>query len=435
MGGRALKLAYTRRYELEEYLKLQDEMVEILSNDFEQVSVPLYYREKNSFGDMDIIVTWPTPESDTERGQKLRAYIEETFNPTEIFHNDRSWSFNVDEIQVDIIMCEPENYDAMRHYLSYNDLGNFIGRLAHGLGLKYGQDGLVYDHYFKGSKIGRIMVSQDYPRIFEFLGLDYTRWERGFDTLEDIFQYIVESKYFNYDKFQLKALNKINRDRNIKRASYMAFLEYIEGHQDKKFVFLEEKEEYVQKAAKFFPEFQYKLEVRRLEYEKTRDLYVQVKFNGGELVRRFGLEGREIGLAIEEFKNLISTRRAGLDFREVEETFKDYVLEKSIEEIYSDFNFFLQHFLKREINKSGLDVNNFNDFTESEYRVNLLRLGVMKHSDLIGKEVYYAKSSYGIHEVLKWDPDKGEYFIQIKGDKSKFWTNPFRLHRVKFGLF
>lgn len=68
----------------------------------------------------------------------------------------------------------------MEMYLSYNDLGNFIGRIAHGLGLKYGQEGLWYEHMFKNMNVGAVMISQNYPKIYEFLGLDFKRWEEGF---------------------------------------------------------------------------------------------------------------------------------------------------------------------------------------------------------------------------------------------------------------
>jgi hypothetical protein len=302
---------------------------------------------------MDIIVVWPEEVvNNKDRGQWLRKYIEETFKPGEIFHNDRAWSFNVDEIQVDIIMCEPENFNAMYHYLSYNDLGNFMGRLAHSLGFKYGQDGLVYDHYFKDKKIGRILVSQDYPRIFKFLDLDYGRWERGFDKLEDVFEFIVSSKYFSYEKFQLRSLNKINRERNLKRKSYMSFLDYIERYKDRNAHFESLKSEFMAEAIKMFPEFQYKLETRRLEYEVTRDLYIQAKFNGGEIMRRFGLQGKEIGETMEGFKERIYKNKGDMhgpayfNFVTREQSFNNYVLNNSLESIYEKFEIYLKQNLK-----------------------------------------------------------------------------------------
>ena len=57
---------------------------------------------------------------------------------------------------------------------------------------------------------------------------------------------------------------------------------------------------------------------------------------------------------------------------------------------------------KRKIDKR-LDVNNFENYTADEYRDNLLRLGVVTHSSLVGKTVYYVKPQYGEHKIVKWD--------------------------------
>jgi hypothetical protein len=329
MGGRALKLVYTRRYALDEYLEKQDYLTEILGETFPDVHVPRYFHNKDSFGDIDIICVWPEELKDIpeERGEFVRKYIEDTFNPGQIYHNGNSWSFNVEELQVDMVMCMPEHFNSFCHYFSFNDLGNFMGRLAHGLGLKYGQEGLMYDHYFKGINIGRVIVSKDYPRIFEFLDLDYKRWEEGFDDLEDVFAFILTSKYFNYDRFQFESLNRVNRERNLKRTSYMKFLEYIENHKDKKYEYEEDKTVYLKKADKFFPEFQYKLEVRRMEYEYTRKLYVKAKFNGGMLIDRYKIPKEDVNSYMFNYIGIF----------EDEEKYKTFIIETPIDEIWSDF--------------------------------------------------------------------------------------------------
>lgn len=73
-----------------------------------------------------------------------------------------------------------------------------------------------------------------------------------------------------------------------------------------------------------------------------------------------------------------------------------------------------------------LDVNNFKNFTIDEYRDNLLRLGAPSHNSLVGKTVYYSQKSYGEHKVIKWDEDRGEFLLDLNG--QKFWSNPFRIH-------
>src|SRR5690606_37972742 len=164
MGGLALKNTFTRRYQRDEFEKLSNELLTILRKSFDRVELPLFYSKKESFGDIDIIIS--IDKSNPVFGN-MRSYITDTFIPNEIFHNGNAWSFDYKEIQVDFITCEPEHFDSNYHYLAFNDLGNFIGRIAQRLGLKYGQEGLWYNHFYKDQKIGRIMISKDYPKIFE----------------------------------------------------------------------------------------------------------------------------------------------------------------------------------------------------------------------------------------------------------------------------
>ncbi len=81
MGGLALKKAKTRRYERAEFDIISIELLDILKKDFKRVAMPLFYKNKKSFGDADIIVSM--------EGFKgvIRDYIVDKFNPTEIFHN------------------------------------------------------------------------------------------------------------------------------------------------------------------------------------------------------------------------------------------------------------------------------------------------------------------------------------------------------------
>lgn len=327
MGGRALKNTITRRYERAEFDTISVELMDTLRSDFKRVAMPLFYKNKPSFGDADIILSMEGFNGN------MRDYITDKFGPNEIFHNGNCWSFDYKELQVDLITVSAEDFDTNEMYLSYNDLGNYIGKIAHGFGLKYGQNGLTYDHYFKGINIGRVTISKDYRKIFEFLGLDYNRYLIGFDELEDIFKYISESKYFNWEYLQLENNNKVNRDRDKKRKSYMLFLEYIDKNvkdDSHKFQYEKDKTIYIDKINDFFPEANLELEIRKAEYEYCKSLYIKTKFNGGDVMRKYGLEGKELGDAMNGFKVFIDNV-IGSD------TYEDYIINSSIESIYEDF--------------------------------------------------------------------------------------------------
>ena len=334
MGGKALKgeNTITRRYERAEFDTISVELMNMLKPDFKRVAMPLFYNNKESFGDADILLSMEGFNGN------MRDYITDKFNPNEIFHNGNCWSFDYKELQVDLITVSAEDFDTNEMYLSYNDLGNYIGKIAHGFGLKYGQNCLTYDHYFKGVKIGRVFISQDFPRVFEFLGLDYNRYLQGFDELEDIFKYISESKYFNWESLQLENNNKVNRDRDKKRKSYMSFLEYIENNckdDNHRYQYEKDKSIYFNKIIEFFPESNLEMEIRRMEYEYCKSLYIKAKFNGGEVIRRYGLQGKELGDAISGFKKNIMSVFG-------EKTYEDYIINNGLEKIYSDFEVYLK---------------------------------------------------------------------------------------------
>ena len=330
IGGLALKTTFTRRYDREEFDAISVELIDILKNDFSRVTMPLFYKNKKSFGDADILVSMEGFNRD------MRKYITDKFSPNEIFHNGNCWSFDYKELQIDLITVSAEDFDTNNNYLNFNDLGNFIGRIAQGFGLKYGQQGLWYEHYFKGSNIARIPISKNYEDIFRFLGLSYERYLEGFDELEDIFEYIATCKFFNWKRFQIKELNKINRDRNLKRKSYMSFLEWMDQNvadDEHLYQFDKTQEEYNKMIAEAFPYANLELEIRRVEYEYCKSLFIKSKFNGGMVMREYGLEGKTLGEAMIGFKSFVENNSR--------KSYDDFIIDNSIDDIHSVFRLFL----------------------------------------------------------------------------------------------
>lgn len=69
------------------------------------------------------------------------------------------------------------------------------------------------------------------------------------------------------------------------------------------------------------------------------------------------------------------------------------------------------------------------NFSSEEYQANLKRLGIEKHDDLVGKDVYYSRKVYGRHKVMKWDAVRHEYLLNLEG--QTFWSCPLRIHIIK----
>lgn len=356
MGGRALKgeNTYTRRYSREEFETVSKELLGTLKQHFKNAVIPLFFESKESFGDIDIIVN-----TDGFKRQ-MEEFIKTEFKPNEIFHNGNCWTFDYKEVQVDLILSSGEHYYNHFFYMSYNDLGNFIGRLAHSLGLKYGQEGLWYNHYYKGTKLGRIIICKEYPKIFDYLNLDYDRWVDGFDSLEEIFEFVTKSKYFNPAMYQLDSLNKINRDRNLKRKSYMSFLEYIDERyyngdidstdkffdvalkNDKNYLlnFKNIKDIDLKQLQKDFPKCDVLLTVSEFEYKHARKTLITQKFNGRIIMEMFPeIKGKEMGNFITEFKAWVSRHKGNFD---------EYVIEADVDNIRMKIANFHSYFYYHE---------------------------------------------------------------------------------------
>jgi hypothetical protein len=140
-------------------------------------------------------------------------------------------SIGYKNFQIDLIATKPEHLLASLTYFSYNDLGNLIGRMGHKLGLKFGHQGVSIivrgndrtDHILK-----EIVLTHDLKHAFEILGLDFQKFLVGFDDLEDIFQYVASSKYFDPEIYSLEHRSHTSRTRDKKRATYSAFLKWVE---------------------------------------------------------------------------------------------------------------------------------------------------------------------------------------------------------------
>lgn len=220
MGGKALGYE-SKRLLKDEFLKVEKIAIEKLSKRFDRVLSTVYYKNKESFGDLDLIVPKPVPLD-------IANWLFQNFNTTKVvsngdsLENSVSISFDHDGFQIDLIFVHPNNLDIAHFYYSYNDLNNYVSRVATQFGMKFGFNGLFYE-----TSDQDILISKDRKKIYTFLGFSYQRYVDGFNTLEETFDYIILSKYFCNKIYQWDELNNINRARNKKRPNYQKFLNYL----------------------------------------------------------------------------------------------------------------------------------------------------------------------------------------------------------------
>jgi len=299
MGGNALKNTFTRRYQKDEFEALLPELQSKLLLFFKDAQPTKYYATKESFGDADFLCLIDNPEH-----EDVMSFLKNTFAPNEIFKNGNVYSFDYKELQVDLILTPQEDWETSLVYFSYNDLHNLIGKSAHKFGLKWGHQGLKFVYRIDGKVLGEIIITKDHKDALNFLGFTNVVYEEGFKTLDDIFNFVTNSKYFNPYMYDLENMNKMNRDRDKKRKTYQQFLELIQPMKDEKnnwYYFYPDKKVYLGLIDHFFPGFL--LDYTLLEKAEEQRKQIAKLFNGNILMKKFGLSGPNLGAAINRFQS------------------------------------------------------------------------------------------------------------------------------------
>lgn len=224
MGGNALKPFEVRRVSKDEYFDLTKEVISMLKDVFPNIVffVPDAYRSKPDFGDIDVLAH-SLPDNFDEMvlaGHPAKAYS----------RNTNIFSFEYKDVQVDLINIPKDSAHFAYRYFSYNDLGGLIHVIAKQLGFYIGQKGLYYKLYLDAAQnqyVGDVVLTTDFDEALSFLGLDPGRYAQGFDTLEDIFEFVESSTFYKAEYFQFENRNAHDRFRDQKRKTYMGFLERI----------------------------------------------------------------------------------------------------------------------------------------------------------------------------------------------------------------
>lgn len=314
MGGNACK--NVRRYDKKEYFELYEEIVTLFNNSNVDYNIVQAYRNKESFGDMDILINKGTDNVSRDFVENL---IKNVFKSTEIVRNGNVISCTYKDFQIDFIFMKSKWMKFAIKYHSYNDLSNIIGRVAHKQGFKFGFDGVSYVVRDGDYVVDEILLSDNFNEMLELFGFDSKRYELGFDDLTDIFEYVVNSKYFNREIYLLENRNHIARMRDKKRKTYTEFLKYIEN-MNEGYVF-KPKIEYIKQICEKYPDFKVQYEKAILKNERRK--LVKAKFNGEIVMSLTSLKDKELGA----FMSYIKSSEIELD------KFHDYIISSSQIEI------------------------------------------------------------------------------------------------------
>ena len=314
MGGNALKTVKTFRKNKDEYEIIKTEILEKIKNKL-QCEIVIEVPNKLDFGDLDVLYI-------NDENLDIKKIIQETYNPKEIIHNGEVHSFDYNDFQIDFIKCKNKEKLVMaQFYFSYGDIGSIIGRISNYYGLKFGHKGLwlvLLENTLEINKdvnmaetFGKVKLSKVPKEICEFLNFDFNTWQNGFKSKNEIFEWIIKSKYFKKEIFN--TLNYEHRSRAILRPFYQEFLNFI------KLDVLN-----INKANIKEGEVKINIQDYAIKYfkkeDKVEELHKQIqirkerkeKFNGKYLID-FGIEPKKIGQYINNFKKYIE-EKYNLDF-------------------------------------------------------------------------------------------------------------------------
>ena len=326
MGGKALNKygITTERKSTEDFNRIGKQIQERIKHDLGLIShIVVCYHTKESHGDLDLLI-----RIDDNDSINWKVYIHSKFKPNAIHNNGGVYSFDYDGFQIDFIPVKKHKWETAKTYYSYDPLGNIMGKTYHKFNLSYGWDGLFYKfRNFNGRLAENILISNDPRKIFEFGDYDYDRYLQGFDYIEEIFEFVQKSKYFDNEMFKMENLKHIDRKRNRKRGSYHLFLEYLEKNNiNRRYEFHKDKDKYLMMIDYYFPEANLMDKLHNLSIIDKENKILSQKFNGDMVMVWIpNLMGKELGAAMTKFKNAL-----GNDYRE-------FILNSRYDEIYNRF--------------------------------------------------------------------------------------------------
>lgn len=300
MGGNLFQLGRKPRAEYLEIEALVRRCLDDLVGD--GYRIPRYYASKPDFGDLDVVLSHAAVEA-VGGFDAFRSAIQAALDIRQTKNVGHVYSTVVRDLQVDFFLRDAELLEPTHNYLSFNDLGNLVGKIYRRLGLKYGEQGLcwVFRRERQESYVRDLLVSRDWPRILGFIGLDVAAWEAGFDTLEQMFSWVVASPYFSVQPY--RETSRTTERRAKGRPTMARFLAWLEAEQvDKTCTYLEDRSGYVPMLAAAFPEAKLEQAIAHERARERDDERLREKFNG-DLVRTWtGLDGKPLSAFLRRFR-------------------------------------------------------------------------------------------------------------------------------------
>jgi len=397
MGGKALKVNTVRKNTDELYHIFNDIKKYLYEYD---IFMTKFYRDKNDHGDLDILIKTDNIKNIFDIANKVKD--------NEISVNGNTITFDYNNFQIDFICIDDDIWEISKVFFSYDPVGNLLGKIAHGFGLKYGFNGLVYKSIGKRS-IKVITLTKDPYTIFNFLGYDFNEFKKGFNSLKDIFNYVINGKYYDKDLFKPENLKNYDRKRSLKRKSFREFLIFSINTKSK-YKFSGDYTDYIDSV---FPGFKEKIQ----QHIKLEDFQVENNKKFKKLINN-------------NFKNNPLLKDIIFYYKKSKSNFYDFINDNDYSKILHDFNLFYRNYLElnRMIDKElGFGKKMGNDVYIHRKYENVIPFNILNNNKTLLPDTFN-------YTIIKWNKkDNSMSFIEsidfnisdepIVGDSIKIYNN------------
>ena len=207
-------------------------MIECLTNLFQNVVTPFEAPEKESYGDIDILVSSPQMgivlSSETLKAQLGACRAITTVNsPTTslaVPHSEGRHEF----VQVDVHLCSPETFRWQVFHQSHGDFWNLLGTSVRPFGLTANPEGLhvrIEEIECHDKKKSLLFLTREPYEIVEFLGLSRECCDKPFHSVEEMYLAVVSGRFFNPERYARESLKSNDRKRMRQRQIYQNFVD------------------------------------------------------------------------------------------------------------------------------------------------------------------------------------------------------------------
>jgi hypothetical protein len=213
--GEGGKLFGTRaqRINPQELVKIYGELKSILTSHFNHIELTKSLPSKDSFGDIDVVVSGGVDVANTiksQLGDRVLDYSRNGNIYSVLYKSNTGKNVHIDFIHSD----NDEDFNAQQMYLSLGDFSGILGVMARQNGYKYATTGFYKIYIDKSGRHHDILITKNLKDGLKILG--YGDVITSYDKIQnndDVVKFISSSPLFDSNNYKGQTMNSSDRKR------------------------------------------------------------------------------------------------------------------------------------------------------------------------------------------------------------------------------